>query len=199
MIAFYLISNRVNGKQYLGLTKQRLQRRWRGHIHSANAGSKSAIHAAIRKYGKEAFDFVQIASCLTGKSASRVEIDLIEQYGTKAPKGYNLTDGGDGVVGLPREIIERTAAANRGRTHTAEARKRIGEAARGRRQSDEGRAAISAARKGKQLSLEHREKLSRAKIGKKLEPRSAEHSAKISAGLVRAHARRRANSDGGLL
>lgn len=44
---------------------------------------------------------------------------------------------------------------------------------------------------GKKLSDEHRMKLSAAKLGKKMPPRTPEHSARISEGLVRAHARRK--------
>lgn len=48
---------------------------------------------------------------------------------------------------------------------------------------------------GKTLSDEHRMKLSVAKLGKKMPPRTLEHSARISEGLVRAHARRKAQAN----
>jgi hypothetical protein len=124
-----------------------------------------------------------------------VERALIEQQKTKAPLGYNLTDGGDGVTGLPDEIVKRTAEKNVGRKHTPEALKKISAAGRLRRMSDETKLQMSAAHSGKTLSLEHRAKLSAAKIGKKLPPRTSEHSEKIAAGLRAAHARKRANDE----
>lgn len=66
-----------------------------------------------------------------------------------------------------------------------------GEGSPGHPVSEETREKIRAKHIGKKLSAEHREKLSAAKTGRKLPPRSAEHCARISAGLVRAHARKR--------
>jgi group I intron endonuclease len=189
MVVIYVITNGITGKSYVGQTRQPLQRRWRGHIQLARKGVRTVLYAAIRKYGELAFTIAPIATCLSDPGI--VEAEFIKVRGTKVPTGYNLTDGGDGVVGLPREIIERTAALNRGRKHTAEAKRLIGIAGIGRKKTAAGCAAISAARKGKPLSVEHRQKLAAAKLGKKLAPRSPEHSARISAGLVRAHARRR--------
>lgn len=66
-----------------------------------------------------------------------------------------------------------------------------GEGSPGHVVSAETREKIRAKHLGKKLTPEHRAKLSAAKLGKKLPPRSAEHSAKISRGLVAAHARRK--------
>lgn len=185
----YLVTNTISGRQYIGQTRRALPRRWQGHLQLARKGLNTALARAIRKHGADAFELTQIATCI--RDPGLVEAQLIIQYGTKAPRGYNLTDGGDGVGGLPREIIERGAALRKGRKHTPEAKRLIALAGIGRKTSDAGRAAISAARKGKPLSIEHRQKLAAAKLGKKQSPRSPEHSARISAGLTRAHARRR--------
>jgi group I intron endonuclease len=187
----YLVTNKVTGKQYVGLTKQIMQRRWRGHVQAARYGVQTALYSAIRKYGDDAFLIEVIASCIDRSSSGIVESAAIVQFGTKSPQGYNLTDGGEGVRGLPREIVERTALINRGRKHSLEVRRLIGLASIGRKMTDAGRQAISAARLGKPLSDEHRAKLAAAKLGKKLTKRSFEHCAKISDGLRAAHARRR--------
>jgi len=199
MIVVYLVTNNVTGKQYIGFTAQSLRRRWSGHLHSARKGARTAIHSAIRKYGFAAFSITEIATCATRGEAAETEARLIVWHQTKAPNGYNLTDGGEGVRGLAPEMLERIAAMNRGRHHTDDARQRIGRAAIGRQKSEKGRAAISAARRGKQLSPEHRQKLSAAKLGKKMPPRSSDHKARISAGLVLAHARRSEAKNAGIL
>lgn len=187
----YLVTNRVTGKMYIGLTCQPIQRRWRAHVQLARKGLKTALSAAILKYGAEAFSIIQVATCLSRDVAGKVEADLIRQHGTKAPRGYNLTDGGEGVAGLPREIIERTAAKNRGRKHSDESRALIALAGTGRLKSAQARLAISASRSGKPLSSEHRAKLSAAKLGRRMPPRSDEHRSRISDGLRRAHATRK--------
>lgn len=66
-----------------------------------------------------------------------------------------------------------------------------GEGSPGHVVSEETREKIRAKHIGKKLTPEHRAKLSAAKMGKKLPPRSSEHSAKISQGLVAAHARKK--------
>lgn len=66
-----------------------------------------------------------------------------------------------------------------------------GEGAPGHQVSEQTRSKIRAGHVGKRLSPEHRAKLAAAKLGKKLPPRTKEHSARISAGLIAAHARRK--------
>ena len=46
--AVYIVTNVMNGKQYVGLTKS-LEKRWDAHRRSN--GSAPALHAAIKKYG----------------------------------------------------------------------------------------------------------------------------------------------------
>ena len=50
----YLITNKINGKQYIGQTVKTVQKRWSRHL----ADSKNFdfyFYKAIRKYGKENF------------------------------------------------------------------------------------------------------------------------------------------------
>jgi hypothetical protein len=60
----YLITNKVNGKKYIGQTVHSASRRWGGHKLSANKGSRLPIHSAIRKYGPENFTVEVIAESL---------------------------------------------------------------------------------------------------------------------------------------
>ena len=191
----YLITNTATGKRYVGVTRRGLKRRWSEHLHAARTGVNTALYSAIRKYSEAAFVIEQLASVANKDDVAAVERALIEQQKTKAPFGYNLTDGGDGVAGLPDEIVKRTAEKNRGRKHSPEALVKIKAAGRLRKQSDATKSKIRVAHSGKPLSVEHRAKLSAAKLGKKLPPRTAEHAEKIAAGLRAAHARRKANNE----
>jgi len=47
----YKITNKKNGKSYIGKTEYSLEHRWNRHLSSAKNGSKFRFHSAIRKYG----------------------------------------------------------------------------------------------------------------------------------------------------
>lgn len=191
----YLITNTATGKRYVGVTRRGLKRRWSEHLRAARTGINTALYSAIRKYSEAVFTIEQLASVVNKDDVAVVERALIEQQKTKAPFGYNLTDGGDGVIGLPDEIVKRTAEKNVGRKHSPEALEKIRVAGRLRKQSDETKSKMRAAHSGKTLSAEHRAKLSASKLGKKLPPRTAEHSEKIAAGLRAAHARKKVDNE----
>jgi group I intron endonuclease len=93
----YLITNTVNQKKYIGITRN-LRGRW--YQHKITNGSSPYLHKAIKKYGIESFVFEHLATAFNLDFAQIIEKNLISEFGTKAPKGYNLTDGGEGVNGL---------------------------------------------------------------------------------------------------
>jgi len=90
----YLVWCTASNKGYVGKTKRTLHARWRAHC-STHSGCW-ALSGAIRKYGKEAFTITLLAEGLTSEEAKRVEREMVHKYGTKAPRGYNLTEGGQG-------------------------------------------------------------------------------------------------------
>lgn len=187
----YIITNRVNGKRYVGITSRSIKERWLEHVQAASAGDRRALCCAIRKYGKESFDIQVASSAETWDELCAKERDFISALSTICPAGYNMTSGGDGVNGLPPEIIERIAKGNRGRRHSEDAIMKIGLARMGHEVTPETKEKMSKAHKGKVLTKEHRDKLSAAKLGKKLKARSLDHSAKISEGLKRSWKRRK--------
>ena len=94
----YLVTNRVNGKIYVGCTKASLAQRWRQHRSAAKKGSPFALHAAIRKYGEGNFKI----ECIEKVGGDHDDLMVAEMLHIAArqclvPIGYNLTEGGDGV------------------------------------------------------------------------------------------------------
>ena len=88
----YKITDKTNGKVYIGQTTRSLKKRWDEHC---KLNLCPLIHAAILKHGVENFTVEQIDS-----ATSRDELDLKEQHWIKhydciSPKGYNLTSGGN--------------------------------------------------------------------------------------------------------
>lgn len=104
MYAIYIITNILNGMQYVGITND-LNRRWARH---KGANEDQFIHRAIKKHGVNNFVFTHFADAFTAESAKILERMLIAEHNTMAPCGYNLTAGGDGTFG--RKHSEATKA-----------------------------------------------------------------------------------------
>lgn len=100
----YKITNTVNGKVYIGLTIQPLNRRWDGHTsHSRDKKPPMLISRAIARYGPDAFTVEQIATADTLEGLKALEIKLIAEHNScKREYGYNLSIGGEGASGVKR-------------------------------------------------------------------------------------------------
>lgn len=100
----YLITNDINGKQYIGQTIKKLNLRWNEHTSSK---SKGALQRAIRKYKKENFSLAILHVCESKEEMDFVETFYISLLNTRAHVGYNLTDGGEGIPGAKRSEVTR--------------------------------------------------------------------------------------------
>lgn len=98
----YGATNKINGKIYIGQTTKSLAERRYAHINSAKNHSSpyGILHKAIRKYGFDSFTWKIIARCDSKKELNEMEFHYIKQYSSHVPNGYNLTYGGEGVLGM---------------------------------------------------------------------------------------------------
>lgn len=96
----YIAVNRVNGKAYVGLTTKALETRAAEHKCKARLGYQSHFYSAIRRDGFGSFDFAILESCDSLDLLRTKEKEWIAWIGSRAPIGYNLTDGGQGTSGL---------------------------------------------------------------------------------------------------
>lgn len=87
----YRITNKVNGKSYIGQTRYTIEFRWRQHQHKKD---NTYFHNAIKKYGPDNFIVEALEECDVQNLNTR-EIYYIAKYDT-FNNGYNLTIGGDG-------------------------------------------------------------------------------------------------------
>ena len=117
----YILTCKVNGKQYIGKDSN-MPSRPNKHL-NGKCSRCPLIHRAIKKYGAENFD-VEIIRYpgISSDALYAVEQWKIAQLGTKAPNGYNLTDGGKGMSG---------------HKHTEEAKQKIGQYQRERAERGE--------------------------------------------------------------
>ena len=155
----YKITNRINGKIYIGQTVKSLKLRWAQHC-SPSSGC-TALHNAIKKHGPESFTVEQI-----DVAASREELDEKERYWISfydciAPKGYNLCEGGDGCRGYKhsdktRKFLSVLRKGKKGSPHTEEWKREASERQKGKKHPH----------KGKPMSEEQKRRLSESKKGK---------------------------------
>ena len=101
----YKATNLINGKMYVGKTIKKLRERKSAHKHEAsNCNDNRYFHKAIRKYGFENFKWEVIDYALSEEISFNMEKYYIKKLKTKAPIGYNLTDGGEGVSGYENKL-----------------------------------------------------------------------------------------------
>jgi group I intron endonuclease len=90
----YKIKCLVNGKEYVGITC-RLKRRKKEHLLWGRSRDSRGIRGAIKKYGPDNFVFEVLHEAPTADDARTMERQLIAEYRTMVPNGYNLTTGGE--------------------------------------------------------------------------------------------------------
>jgi group I intron endonuclease len=136
-MTLYVVTNLVNGKQYVGIAVD-FERRCREHI--SGRGSK-IVHQAIQKYG---IDNLAFEAWYEGDEEwiKTMERRAILALHTLAPSGYNLTFGGEGSLGwrASEETKRKMSEARRGRKlgpHSEETRRKISEARKGKECSPE--------------------------------------------------------------
>lgn len=89
--SIYRITNKVNGKFYIGKTTKSIAVRLKEHKYRSKTGN-TYLHKAIRKYGEDQFSIELLESVQTNDDLNHREIYWIA---TLSPQ-YNMTKGGDG-------------------------------------------------------------------------------------------------------
>lgn len=146
-MVIYKITNIVNGKVYIGQTKELLSKRFLGHCHCKS--HRSHISSAIIKYGRENFTIDQIDQAQTQEELDNKEIYWISFYDSiNRDKGYNILPGGSGRKHT-EESKKKMSESRKGRRNSPEAIERTRLSNIGRKRKEGTGAKISAALKGK--------------------------------------------------
>jgi group I intron endonuclease len=126
-----------NGKAYIGITTKSVEKRFIQHCSLARIGRVSfAVHLAISKYDSKNV-VVETLATADVELLKRLEIEEIDKQNTRYPNGYNLTDGGDGAVGMDAETRRKISNAASGRTATPETKAKLSAAHTGKKYSPE--------------------------------------------------------------
>jgi group I intron endonuclease len=121
----YLLTNKINGKQYVGQSNN-IFRRWIHHKHSVNwkqTHKHTLIIAAIKKYGISNFSFeiIDIVPDANKDKLNELEIKYIQEYHTYVDDplgknhGYNLTKGGNEKRSVSLETRKKQRLAKLGK------------------------------------------------------------------------------------
>jgi hypothetical protein len=152
----YLVTNSINGKQYVGQTI----------VAGNDIGHGKLMTKAYAKHGKRNFTY----ELLCGDISNRPTLNFIERFwisvmGSQVPNGYNIENGGSSkgkTAESTKELLRQKAT---GYKHTEEAKRKISEASRN--SSAETRAKISAANKGRIVTDEVKAKIAASNKGQK--------------------------------
>lgn len=169
----YKITNKANGKSYVGSTTLTFKTRWRGHQIGLIRGDHGNIYLqrAWNKYGEENFQFEVLERCLPDRCIEREQYWLDALDSCNHNVGYNICPIAESRRGakLSEETKRQMSVAHTGvpkgpcsewtKQKVAESNRRR----RGTPMREETKAKISATqvgRKGKIPSLETRRKMS---------------------------------------
>lgn len=133
--------NKINGKVYIGITKQKPEYRW----NDGNGYKKQLFFKAIKKYGWDNFEHIILLKNLSKEEAEKKEIEFIKKYDSHCNKyGYNVLDD------INKHKTERNL------------RKKV----KKREVKNTTREKLRKANLGKHLSFKTKEKLSKLRKGK---------------------------------
>lgn len=120
----YLITNKINSKQYVGFHSTT-------NINDNYMGSGMAINNAYKKYGVENFTKEILEYCDEYNWADREKF-WIKNLNTLT-NGYNLTQGGEGVLGLKhtKSTKEKMSKSKKGSKLSREHKSKISQSMKG--------------------------------------------------------------------
>lgn len=101
----YKITNKINGKSYIGKTLKTVKERWSEHCqdYKKERSEKRPLYSAMTKYGINNFLVEEVEECSEADLNER-EKYWIEFYGT-FKYGYNATIGGDGKQYIDYDLV----------------------------------------------------------------------------------------------
>lgn len=146
----YKITNKINGKIYIGQTTNDFDRRYSNNI--TKRTKNKHLKSSIEKYGLENFDICKVYDVAFSKEELDIkECMYIELYNcTNREKGYNIRGGGSRGK-TSEETKQKLSELNKGENNPNY----------GKHRSDETKKKISGANKGRHHTDETKEKMSK--------------------------------------
>lgn len=147
MINIYICQNKINGKIYVGQTRQNLCHRINQHKYSG----KLLTHA-INKYKLSNFNWWIVYVADNQIAADNAEKIYISLYNSLTPYGYNISLGGMGRILVSQETKEKLKKINLGKKLSEQTKKKMSISHTGKIRNKEHCLNLSKALKGKKPS-----------------------------------------------
>ncbi len=144
----YIITNKLNSKQYVGQTKHSIQKRFTRHCWNSEYKKNMPICLAIKKHGKTNFSIKELQQCLSQEELDKAELNWARKLDTFSPNGYNLKAGA-GRGSCSEETKKKISQANKGRKVSEETRKRLSESHKGFKVTEETKRKLSIINRGR--------------------------------------------------
>jgi hypothetical protein len=140
--------------------------RLKEHLWKAKKGCSYHVYNWIREVQDAGHSIVAsaVVSELSWQESAAVESKLIQELRQAGVDLTNMTDGGEGSIGVVRsaEYREKLSKSHKGKVFSEEHKKKLGEVWKGRSHSEETKRRISESQKGRVFSEESRLKMSMA-------------------------------------
>jgi len=121
----YKITNKVNGKMYVGQSKKSIEDRFQRHIKSAKKKINRYLYDAMNHYGYDNFIIEVIERDIEKERIDEREKYWIKELSTLMPNGYNMTKGGGGGHTVEfwdeerkKDLYKRQAEKRKGKKHS---------------------------------------------------------------------------------
>lgn len=166
VVGIYGLRHKTNNKWYVGQSTD-VHHRWHHAYELGHCKAQRKIHAALKKYGYDAFEKVLIETC----DAVDWILDYREMYWIREydclNSGYNIREGGSHgkMSTASRAKMSASGKGKKKPKRTAEQRENMRNAQLGKKQSEETKRKRSASMRGKVMpprSEEHRRRISEA-------------------------------------
>lgn len=167
MYCIYKITNKINGKTYIGQHKYK-------KLDDNYMGSGIHIKRAIKKYGIENFEKEILYSRIQYKEAvDDMEKFAIAKERAKGKAEYNIANGGQSSAGFhhseeyKRKLSEtmKGNTINKGKRYSEETKRKISESKKGTKHSEDWCKKMSEIMKGRHFTEEWKKKISDSKKG----------------------------------
>lgn len=169
----YLVTNTLNGKQYVGQTT----------VAGNKVGHGYMVTAAYKKYGKQTFSYEVVKSGIPDRNTlNYLERFWIKTFDSRTPNGYNIEHGGSDKDKVSDETRELKRQQNLGKKHSAETKAKM--SASRTNPSVETRQKLSVARKGWKWSDEAKAKMSKSHTGRAVSETTKEKLRAVNAGKI---------------